>query len=85
MATNEPMRIKLSEDARRDLVAVTQHFFVNELDQELSEFQCERLIAFFIRNLGAPVYNQAIRDARGFLLEKLEGLEGDFYEPEEPR
>ena len=51
---------------------------------ELSEFQTTRLIEFFLKNLGAPVYNQAIHDARSFFQEKLDDLPGEFYEPEEP-
>ena len=59
-------------------------FFADRLDQELSEFQAQQLLDFFTKELGAPVYNQAIRDAHGFIQEKLTDLEGEFYEPEEP-
>jgi len=52
--------------------------------RELSDFQAHRLIDFFLRHLGAPVYNQAIQDARTFLQTKLDDLDGEFYEPEEP-
>lgn len=62
-----------------------QHFGRHELDQELSEFQAERLLDFFVRHLGAPVYNQAVQDVRGFLQEKVGDLDVEFYEPEEPR
>ena len=48
----------------------------------LSDFQAERVIEFFLRELGAPVYNQAIGDARAFLQTKLDDLDGEFYEPE---
>ena len=78
------MRIKLSEEGRERLIAVIQRFFVEELDHELSDFQARRLIDFFVRHLGAPVYNQAIQDARTFLQAKLDDLDGEFYEPEEP-
>ena len=83
-ASDNPMRIKLSEEGRERLIAVIQRFFVEELDHELSDFQARRLIDFFVRHLGAPVYNQAIQDARTFLQAKLDDLDGEFYEPEEP-
>jgi len=79
-----PMRIALSEERRRDLTSRIQHFFGAEFEQQLSDFQARRVLDFFVRHLGAPVYNQAIQDARAFLQEKLSDLEGEFYEPEEP-
>jgi len=78
------MRIKLSDAGRERLAAAVGKLFVDEFDRELSDFQSRRLIDFFLRHLGAPVYNQAIQDARTFLQNKLDNLDGEFYEPEEP-
>ena len=78
------MRIRLSEERRGDLVTAIQRFLAAEFDHELSEYQAVRLVEFFVRHLGPPVYNQAVQDARAFLQEKLEDLEGEVYEPEEP-
>jgi len=75
------MPIKLSEEWRQRLLLELQGFFREELDREISDFQAERLVEFFLRQVGAPVYNQAILDARTFLQEKLDDLEGDFHEP----
>jgi uncharacterized protein (DUF2164 family) len=75
------MRIKLSPDRRAQLVFEIRRFARSELERELSEFQAERLVDFFVKHLGAPVYNQAIQDARGFLQDKLGDLEAEFYEP----
>lgn len=77
------MKIKLSDDARERITDATQQFFSDDLDTTLSDFQAERVIAFFVRQLGAPVYNQAIQDARSFLQDKLDDLEVEFYEPED--
>ena len=77
------MKIKLSDDARERITIATQRFFAEDLDNELSDFQAERVIDFFVRHLGARVYNQAIQDARAFLQGKLDDLDGEFYEPEE--
>jgi len=78
------MRIRLSEERRDHLVAALRRFFAEQLDHELSDFQARRLVDFFVRHLGAPVYNQAIQDSRAFLQAKLDDLDGEFYEPEEP-
>jgi uncharacterized protein (DUF2164 family) len=76
------MQIKLSQERRERLVAEICGLFSQEFDRDLSEFQAERLLDFLVHHLGAPVYNQAIQDARAALQEKLDDLEGEFYEPE---
>jgi uncharacterized protein (DUF2164 family) len=82
-AIASPMRIALSAERRSQLASAIQRFFAAEFEHRLSEFQALRVLDFFVRHLGAPVYNQAIQDARAFLQGKLSDLEGEFYEPEE--
>jgi uncharacterized protein (DUF2164 family) len=77
------MRIRLTEERRSRMLEALRRFCSEELDRELSAFQAERLLDFLVVELGAPVYNQAIQDARGFFQEKLDDLEGEFYEPDE--
>jgi uncharacterized protein (DUF2164 family) len=84
-ALYRPMRIALSDARRDELVSAVRRLLAGEFELELSDFQAQRLLDFFVRQLGAPVYNQAIQDARAFLQEKLSDLEGEFYEPEEAR
>jgi len=84
-AIENPTRIKLSEERLERLSTAIQRFFVEEFDRELSGFQARQLLDFLLRELGAPVYNQAIQDARAFLQAKLEDLDVEFYEPDEPR
>jgi uncharacterized protein (DUF2164 family) len=78
------MRIELSGERRERITRSMAKFFQDKLDQELSEFQVGLVLDFFVRELGAPVYNQAIRDAHGYMSDKLQDLEGEFYEPEDP-
>ena len=78
-------RIVLSDERRADLVAAIQAFFATELDQELSDFKAREVLDFFIRKLGAPVYNQAVQDVRAFLQDRVSDLDVEFYEPDEPR
>jgi len=79
----KPMRIKLSEERRELLMSATRRLFAQEFDREISEFQASRLIDFFVKSLGAPVYNQAVQDVRAAVQGKLDDLDGEFYEPEE--
>ena len=78
------MRIRITDERRNRLIDGIQDYFRETLDQELGELGAGLLLDFFIRELGAPVYNQAIRDAHAFVQGKLTDLEGEFYEPEEP-
>jgi uncharacterized protein (DUF2164 family) len=80
--SQSPMRIRLSDERRtRMLDAIKRHYA--EFDEELSDFRAGGLLDFFVRELGPPVYNQAIRDAAAFMQEKLTDLEGEIYEPEQ--
>jgi uncharacterized protein (DUF2164 family) len=78
------MRIDLSDEVREGLAISIQEFLASEFELVLSDFQAGRLLDFLVRRLGAPVYNQAIQDSRAFLQSKLDDLEGEFYETEEP-
>ena len=78
------MHMTLSDERREILINALQQLFLEEFERDLSEFQAQRLIDFFMSQLGPPVYNQAIQDARAFVMAKLDDLEGEVYEPETP-
>ncbi len=76
------MAVKL-DDARRELlVSRLQGFYLKEFDEDLSAFRAEQVLDFFLGALGPQVYNQAVQDARGFMLRKLEDLDGEVHEHE---
>ena len=82
-------RAEARENAERDPdqetgVVTTGHINdLDEFDEELSDFRADELVTFFLRRLGPAVYNQAISDARGYMLERLDDLDVEFREPEE--
>ena len=76
------MRMRLSDERRDRLVTELQQLFSEEFERDLSPFQADRLVDFFLRQLGPPVYNQAVQDARKFMHLKLEDLDGEVYEPD---
>jgi len=82
--TQRQMKIRLTDDRRERMLRSVRRYFADELDQEIGDLAAERLLDFFVRELGAPVYNQAIQDARAFVQQRLDDLEVEFYEPEEP-
>jgi len=78
------MRIRLDPDRRSILLDAIARFYRDEFDESLSEFRAASLLDFFVRELGPPVYNQGVRDAAGFVADKLADIEGEVYE-REPR
>lgn len=81
-ARDGPMRIRLDAERRERIAHRLRQFAREHFDEDLSAFRADALVDFFVKELGAPVYNQAIRDAHGYFEERLADLEGEFYEPE---
>ena len=79
------MRIRLSDERRKALVEEIQAYFRDQHDDDIGELKASLILDFFVKQLGPSVYNQAIKDALGFMRDKLVDLEGEFYEPEEDR
>jgi uncharacterized protein (DUF2164 family) len=63
-----PMRIRLSGERRARLIRAIKQYFAESFDEALSDFRAESLLDFFVKELGAPVYNQAIRTPDGSAL-----------------
>jgi uncharacterized protein (DUF2164 family) len=82
MASQSPMRIRLSPERRAALLRAIKDYSRVELDDELSDFRAQALLDFFVRELGPPVYNQGVRDAASFIQARLADIEGDVYERE---
>lgn len=71
------------DDARREaLTRRLRGFYLEEFDEELSPFRAEQVLDFFLAVLGPQVYNQAIQDARRFMQQKMEDLDGEVHQPE---
>lgn len=76
------MALELDEERREMLVHRLTGFFLEEFEEELSTFRAEKLLDFFLEALGPPVYNQAVQDARTFVLRRLDDLEGEVFQSE---
>ena len=72
------MPIQLSDERKGDILRRLRPFFRETFDEELSDFQADRLLDFFLKALGPSVYNQAVGDVRKFMLEKLEDLDAEY-------
>ena len=77
------MRIKLSDERRSVAVESLRSFYRSEFDENVSEFRAGCILDFVLTKLGPPLYNQAVADARAYMVEKLEDIDGELYEPED--
>lgn len=77
------MGLSMSDERKADVARALSGFFQSEFDEELSEFRALEVVDFMLRQVGPSQYNQAIGDARHFLMEKIEELDVALYEPEE--
>lgn len=77
------MEINLNEDRKKAILAKLGAFYAKDFDEDLSPFRAEQLLDFFVKVLGPPIYNQAVTDARAFIMAKLDDLDAEFYAPEE--
>jgi uncharacterized protein (DUF2164 family) len=76
------MAIRLSDEAKQDLVASIQRYFREKTDEEIGNLPAQLLLDFVLREVGPFVYNQAIRDAQSYFQDRVIDLEGSCYEPE---
>lgn len=78
------MEIKLRDDRLKTLSEKVQVYFRNEHEDAIGELKAALIIDFFVKELGAEIYNQAISDAQGFMQDKLLDLEQILYVPAQP-
>ncbi|WML44785.1 DUF2164 domain-containing protein [Neobacillus sp. PS3-40] len=61
------------------MIADIQRFFYEERNEEIGNLAAENVLEFFKSHLGPHFYNEAIKDARTLMGEKMASIEDDFY------
>lgn len=74
------MPIELSKPETKEAVASLQHYFREELDQDLSEMRAKFLLEYFLKEIAPLAYNQGVKDAEQFFRAKIEDLSGACFE-----
>ena len=78
------MEINLTDERKKDLISLIQTYYLDERDEEISNFAAEELLDFILKKIAPTIYNQAINDAHAFIEEKLSDLAGDLHISENP-
>jgi uncharacterized protein (DUF2164 family) len=76
--------IEFTKEEKDILVQKIKGYFIEELDQEIAQFDAEFLLEFFSREVGPYYYNNGLYDAKTLIEDKLETLTDAFYEIEKP-
>lgn len=66
--------IELSLEAEQSALEEIKAFFLDQRDQEISDFQASLFLQFVLTKIAPQVYNQAIADAHRLLSDRIEDL-----------
>jgi uncharacterized protein (DUF2164 family) len=75
---------KLPFEQKKALMENIQHYFQKELGENLGDLAVENMIEFMLQTLGPLVYNEALKDARSVVNERVLSLEDELYSLEKP-
>ncbi len=64
-------KIEFSNQQKEVIVTKIQHYFEQELDQDIGQFDAEFLLDFFSDQVGAYYYNQGLQDAQAVIQSSL--------------
>lgn len=78
------MDIKLSPEQISRTTNKIKHYFDQELQQDIGQFEAEFLLDFFAKEIGIHYYNKGIQDAGVLVNEKFEDLQHALFETEQP-
>ena len=77
-------KIEFSKEETEIICRKIQHYFHDELDWELGQFDAGFLLDFFVEEVGPYFYNRGLFDAQSILESRLENIGEAIYEIEKP-
>jgi len=78
------MKIEFTNEEKELLVLKLKHYFTNELDQDIGQFEAEFLLDFFGKEIGTYYYNKGLQDAQDIFKSRVESVTDAIYELEIP-
>jgi uncharacterized protein (DUF2164 family) len=76
--------IEFNEQEKALLVDKLKTYFIDELSQEIGQFDAEFLLDFFSKEIGVYHYNKGLRDAQDIFKSRVESITDAIYELEIP-
>ncbi|TBR26187.1 DUF2164 domain-containing protein [bacterium] len=86
------MAIQLQKDAEKQALGSIKRFFSEELDEDIGDLKARLVLDFFLKEVSPTVYNQAMKDAQAYFMEKASELgdvrhevEFDYWKKPRPK
>jgi uncharacterized protein (DUF2164 family) len=76
------MTIELSKEARKELIASIERYFLQEREEKIGKIAAGALLGFFLEELGPVVYNQAVAEVQERLQARVAELDIEIHEDE---
>jgi uncharacterized protein (DUF2164 family) len=76
--------IRLTKEQQEQIIADIQRFFYNQRDEDISDFEAERVFDFVKENIAPYIYNAAISDAKYVMDSQLSAIEDELVALERP-
>jgi uncharacterized protein (DUF2164 family) len=77
-------KIEFTQEEKTYIVQKIKKYFIQELDEEIGQFDAEFLLDFFGDELGPYFYNKGLQDAQKVLESQIDVIKETFYTMEEP-
>ena len=74
------MAIAFDKQETKEILSSLQHYFREELDQEISEMRAKFLLDYILQEIAPLAYNQGVKDAELYFRGKVEDLSGVCFE-----
>ncbi|MFJ7731622.1 DUF2164 domain-containing protein [Lysinibacillus sp. NPDC097231] len=78
------MFIRLTKDQQEMIIADIQRFFYNHRDEDISEFEAERVLDFVKEYIAPHIYNAAISDTKYVVERQYASIEDELAALERP-
>ncbi len=76
--------MKLTKDQQQLMIADIQEFFLEERDEEITEFAAERVLEFVKESLAPHFYNIAVNDVKNVVEQQYFAIEEEILTLERP-
>jgi uncharacterized protein (DUF2164 family) len=74
-----PLFIKFTKQQKDSMISEIQRFFYEERNEEIGSLAAENVLEFVKNHLGPYFYNEAIKDARSLMEQKMASIEEDLF------
>ncbi len=73
-------RIKLSDGEKEKLNSEIKAFYLDVRGEEIGLIEQMQLLDLFEEKMAPVIYNRALDDAKRWFVQRMDNMDGDFYE-----